>query len=85
MCIQACTGSYGSRRLRFLEFQQSAHEGGKVFSPSHPLHSPLPPGQYPWYALVFEAEWTPGPQCGWKDQVEEDVTPAGIYLLPFRL
>ena len=63
--------------------RQFSHEGGKVFSPSHPLT--LPPRQYAWYIFLLEAEWTPGSQCGWKDQVEENVTPAGIYLLPFRL
>jgi hypothetical protein len=63
--------------------RQSAHEGDKVINPSHPL--PLPPRQYPWYTFLLEAEWTPGPECGWKDEVEEYVTPAGIYLLSFRL
>jgi hypothetical protein len=38
---------------------QSAHEGGKVVSPTH--RSPLPPSKYSWYSFLLEAESTPGP------------------------
>ena len=41
---QAWTGPEGSRRLRFQISRQSAHEGGKVVSPTH--RSPLPPRKY---------------------------------------
>jgi len=38
---------------------QSAHEGGKVASPTHrPL---LLPRKYSWYSFLLEAESTPGP------------------------
>jgi hypothetical protein len=40
-------------------FRQSAHEGGKVVSPTHLPR--LPPRKYPWYSFVLEAESTPGP------------------------
>ena len=43
--LQAWTAPEGSRRLRFPDFKQSAHEGGKVVSPTH--RPPLPPGNIP--------------------------------------
>jgi len=45
------------------------HEDGMVVSPMHRL--PLPPKKYSWYSFLLEAESTPGPQCGWKDYVNE--------------
>jgi len=39
--------------------RQSAHEGGKVVSPTH--WAPLPPRNYSWYSFLLEAESTPGP------------------------
>jgi hypothetical protein len=47
-------GGWGSQISR-----QSAHEGGKVFSPTH--QPPLPPRKYSWYLFLSEAESTPGP------------------------
>ena len=47
-------GGLGSQISR-----QSAHEGGKVVSPTHRL--PLPPRKYLWYSFLLEAESTPGP------------------------
>ena len=38
---------------------QSAHEGGKVVSPTH--RPPLPPRKCSWYSFLLEAESTPGP------------------------
>ena len=58
-----------SRRLRFPEFLESAHEGGKVVRPTH--RPPLPPRRYYWYSCLIEAESTPGPYCGLKDYVNE--------------
>ena len=49
--------------------RQSAHEGGKVVSPTH--RPPLPPRKYSWYSFLLEAEPTPGPYCGRKDYVNE--------------
>ena len=57
-------GDWSSRISR-----QSAHESGKVVSPTY--RPPLPPRGYSWYSFVLEAESTPGPQCGRKDYVNE--------------
>src|SRR5215469_6409113 len=43
--LQALTGPEGSRRLGSQILKQSAHEGGKVVSPTH--RPPLPPGNIP--------------------------------------
>jgi hypothetical protein len=40
--------------------RQSAHEGGKVVSPTHSPPLPLPPRKYFWYLFLLETEWTPG-------------------------
>jgi hypothetical protein len=40
-------------------FRQSAHEGGKVVSPTH--RPPLPPRKDSRYSLLLEAVSTPGP------------------------
>ena len=50
--LQAWTGPGGSRRLMLTDFK-TAHEGGKVVSPTH--QSPLPPQE------TLDAESTPGP------------------------
>jgi hypothetical protein len=47
-------GGLGSQISR-----QSAHERGKVVSPTH--RSSLPPRNYSWYSILLEAESTPGP------------------------
>jgi hypothetical protein len=39
--------------------RQSAHESGKVVSPTH--RPPLPPRNYSWYSFLLEAESNPGP------------------------
>jgi hypothetical protein len=44
-------GGWGSQISR-----QSAHEGGKVVSPTH--RPPLPPRKYSWYSFMLEAELT---------------------------
>jgi hypothetical protein len=46
------SGGWGSQISR-----QSAHEGGKVVSPTH--RSPLPLRKYSWYSLLLGAESTP--------------------------
>jgi len=46
--------------------RQLAHEGGKVVSVM-----PLPPKKYSWYSFLLETELNPGPQCSWKDYVNE--------------
>jgi len=62
---------------------QSAHECGKVVSPTHrPL---LLPRRYRWYSFLLEAESTPGLQCDRKDYVNEkfqwqlNPRPSGLY------
>jgi hypothetical protein len=47
-------GGWGSQ-----VFRQSAHECGKVVSPTH--LPPLPPRKYSWYSFLLEAESTPDP------------------------
>jgi len=47
-------GGWGSQISR-----QSAHEGGKVVSPTH--RPPLQPRKYSWYSFLLETESTPGP------------------------
>ena len=46
-------GGWGSQISR-----QSAHEGGKVVSPTH--RPPLPPRKYSWYSFLLKAESSPG-------------------------
>jgi len=62
--IQRPAGGLGSHISR-----QSAHEGGKVVSPTQ--RPPLPPRKHTWYSFLLEAESTPGPKCGRKDYVNE--------------
>ena len=57
-------GDRGSQLSR-----QSAHECGKVVSPTH--RPSLPPGKYSWYSFLLEAESTPESQWGRKDYVNE--------------
>jgi len=51
--LQACTGAEGSSQVS----RQSAHEGGKVVSPTH--RPPLPPKNYTRYLFMLQAEPTP--------------------------
>jgi len=59
--LQAWTDPEGSRSLRLPGFKISAHEGGKVVSPTH--RPPLtPPSRiYSWYSFHLEADSTPVP------------------------
>jgi hypothetical protein len=42
-------------------------DGSEVVSLTHP--PPFTPQKDPWYSFLSEAESTPGPLCGWKDQI----------------
>jgi len=67
--------------LGFLEFKDS----WQGFQPLTPTAF-YPPSSIPGTHYCYrQLEWAAGPHCGWKDQAEGNVTPAGIYLLPFRL
>jgi hypothetical protein len=57
-------GAWGSQTSR-----KSAHEGGRVVSPTH--RPPLLPRKYSWYSFILEADSTPGPLCDRKDYVNE--------------
>jgi hypothetical protein len=52
-----------------VEDEQSAHEGGKVVSPTH--RPSLLSRIYSWYSFLLVAESTPRPKCGRKDYVNE--------------
>jgi hypothetical protein len=57
-------GGWGSQIFRHL-----AYEGGMAVSPTH--RPPLSPRRYLWCSFLLEAESNPGPQCDWKDYVNE--------------
>jgi hypothetical protein len=40
-------------------------DGGNVVSPT--LRPLFYPQEVSWYSFLLQAEWTPGPYCGWKD------------------
>ena len=61
--LQAWTGPQGWAGSRIS--RQSAHEGGKVVSPTH--RPPFAPREDSWYSFLLEAESTTGPQCDRKD------------------
>ena len=73
----------GSRKLRFPDYVTMAQDGGKVVSPRHrPLFTPR---KYSWYSFLLEAESAPGPQCGRKDYVDEELMiPSRIEPETFR-
>jgi hypothetical protein len=49
----------GFQEVEALSSRQSAHECGKVVSPTH--WPPLPPRKSYWYSFLLEAESTSGP------------------------
>jgi len=64
---------------------QSAHEAGKVVSPTH--RPSLPPRKYFCYSFPLEAESKPRPQCDRKDfmSMKNPLTPAGMNQRPSDL
>jgi hypothetical protein len=64
--------------------RQSAHEGGKVISPTH--CPPLPPRGDPWYLFLLEAESTPGQivrsERNKRFSFKEDKTAYRLFLCP---
>ena len=73
-------GGWGSQISR-----QSAHEGGKVISPTH--RPPLPLRKYSWYSFLLEAESTPRDTVRpeWLYQWKIPMTPSGIEPATFWL
>jgi hypothetical protein len=64
--------------------RQSAHEGDKVFSPTH--RPPLPPRKYSWYSFLLEAESTPGSVLLWRLLISaQRDSPTGRILVKFRI
>jgi len=57
-------------RWGFQISRQSAHDGGKVVSPTH--RPSLYPTKYSWDSFLLEAVSTPRPWCGQKDCVNEN-------------
>jgi len=67
--LQVWTGPEGSRRLRLPDFKisrQSAHEGGKVVSPT-----PGPPLRPPPQEIFLVLICVRGPYCGQRDYASE--------------
>jgi hypothetical protein len=60
--LQAWTGPEGSRRLRLPDFKKSAHEDGKVVSPTY--QTPLPLMEYSWYSFLLELSQLQGHSDG---------------------
>ena len=60
--------------------RQSAHEVGKVVSPTH--RPSLPPKQDPWYSFLLQAVSTLGLYSGRKNEVND---PSGIEPATLRL
>ena len=74
--LQACTEPEGSQISR-----QSAHEVGKVVSPTQ--RQSLPPRKYSWYSFLLGAVSTPGKcyineRSQWHNQ-ESKLRPSGLY------
>jgi len=63
------TSPEGSRSWGSQITRQSAHESGKVVSPTHPL--PLPSRKYSWYSLLFENSRPSMPLYARKDYVND--------------
>ena len=63
--------------------RQSAHEGGKVVSPTH--RPPLSHMKYSWYSYLLLAESTPGSKGGriskWKIPIEPEIFRLGAQCL----
>jgi hypothetical protein len=65
------TGLYRPRGFQEVEahrFQDSWRM--KVVRLSYALAA-FTPRKYFWYSFLLEAELTPGPQCSWKDYINE--------------
>ena len=76
---QAWTGTEGSRKLRPLDFKQSAHESGNVVSPTH--RPPLPPASIPATHFCYRLRRPQGHSAAEKILR----TPSGIEPATFRL
>jgi hypothetical protein len=64
--VQAWTVLEGPRRLRLSEFHDNRHM--KVISCQPYALAAFTPQEISWYSFLLEAESTPGPQGGRKDE-----------------
>jgi hypothetical protein len=64
--LQAWTGPEVSSSLRLPDFKTISTKSGKAVIPTHLR-------KYSWYSFLLEAESTPGPYCGRKDDVNEKI------------
>jgi hypothetical protein len=74
-----------NRPLRLHKFdaprlsRQSAHEGGKVVSPTH--WPPLPPKRYPWYSFLLKRLYQPPGHSDWKIPITASGTEPATFQL----
>jgi hypothetical protein len=66
--VTGCEGQYGCETSKLPHFLDNRlTEGGKVVSLTRrPLFTTQ---EISWYSFLLDAESTPGPQCGWKGEV----------------
>jgi hypothetical protein len=76
--LQTRCGPEGSRRFRLPDFHDIRHM--KVVRSSASRTGRLYPQECSWYSFSLEAESTPGPWCGRKENMslKNPVTPPGI-------
>jgi len=81
--LHAWSGPEGSRKLRLLDFEITAQDGGKVVSPTH--RPPLPPGNAPGIHFCWRMSRPQGHSAiGMIMSMKNSMTPSGIELATFR-
>jgi hypothetical protein len=69
--LQACPGPFWFQGVEAPRFQDNRHMNVAGFQPYAP--AAFTPRKYSSYLLLLEAESTPGPQCGRKYYVNEEL------------